>query len=198
MTSGIPAEERDPKRRVILTAARTALARHGFRRCSMEMIARQAGMSRPALYLHFANREAILRALGLEQTERAEQALRAALQGKGRVEDRLAAAFAALRDASAEPGWALPQEADLPDRHGVPPDVAQEGQARLCAVLADWLRTEAVAGRLRLALPPDHAAGVMLAALRGIATLPPPEVSRALRSLAQMLGRGLTPLDPAP
>ncbi|MCH2165479.1 MAG: TetR/AcrR family transcriptional regulator [Marinovum sp.] len=52
----------DPKRTAILTAAMQVISTYGYRKTSMEDIARAAGMSRPALYQHFANKDAIYRA----------------------------------------------------------------------------------------------------------------------------------------
>ncbi|MEM7139578.1 MAG: helix-turn-helix domain-containing protein [Actinomycetota bacterium] len=51
----------DERRNAILDAAFTKFAAYGFDRTSMADIAEAAGMSRPALYQHFANKEAIFR-----------------------------------------------------------------------------------------------------------------------------------------
>ncbi len=51
-----------PRRRV-LDAAKTVFARYGFRKASMEDIAREAGVSRPALYQWFGNKKAVFQAL---------------------------------------------------------------------------------------------------------------------------------------
>ena len=41
----------------ILKAAQVVFARHGFRQTSMTMVAEEAGLSRQALYHHFASKE---------------------------------------------------------------------------------------------------------------------------------------------
>lgn len=51
----------DPKRLLIRKSAQVMLLRYGFARTSMDDIAREAGMSRPALYLVFKNKEDIFR-----------------------------------------------------------------------------------------------------------------------------------------
>jgi AcrR family transcriptional regulator len=51
----------DEKRQKILRAAFDVFLRYGYRRVTMDDIAQQAGMSRPALYLTFPNKEAIFR-----------------------------------------------------------------------------------------------------------------------------------------
>ena len=50
---------RDVKRNKVLTAARIAFLRYGYRRVNMNEIAEVAGVSRPALYLLFKNKEEI-------------------------------------------------------------------------------------------------------------------------------------------
>ena len=45
----------DPKREAILASAFTQFSRYGFRRTSMEDIARETGTSRASLYSYFAN-----------------------------------------------------------------------------------------------------------------------------------------------
>ncbi len=51
-----------PRKRV-LDAAKTVFARYGFRKAAMEDIAREAGVSRPALYQWFSNKKAVFQAL---------------------------------------------------------------------------------------------------------------------------------------
>ena len=51
-----------PRTRV-LDAARVVFARYGFRKAAMEDIAREAGVSRPALYQWFGNKRAVFQAL---------------------------------------------------------------------------------------------------------------------------------------
>jgi AcrR family transcriptional regulator len=47
----------------ILRAAQIVFARHGFRQTAMAMVAEEAGLSRQALYHHFASKEALFAAL---------------------------------------------------------------------------------------------------------------------------------------
>lgn len=53
----------DERRTAILDAALGKFAAYGFARTSMADIAEAAGMSRPALYQHFGNKEEIFRAM---------------------------------------------------------------------------------------------------------------------------------------
>jgi len=47
------------KRNQILQSAVNTITRYGYRRTSMDDIAKEAGMSRPAIYQHFKNKEAV-------------------------------------------------------------------------------------------------------------------------------------------
>ncbi|MDI3289281.1 TetR/AcrR family transcriptional regulator [Polyangium sp. 15x6] len=52
----------DPRRRKLMDAALTVFTRFGFRKASMDEVARAAGISRQGLYLHFATKEDLFRA----------------------------------------------------------------------------------------------------------------------------------------
>lgn len=58
-----PVLEEAGRREEILAAARTIFAHYGFRRASLEEIARETGISRTALYHHFRNKEDLFRAM---------------------------------------------------------------------------------------------------------------------------------------
>jgi AcrR family transcriptional regulator len=51
----------DPRQAALLDAAVGVFARYGFRKTSMEEVARAAGVSRQGLYLQFANKEELFR-----------------------------------------------------------------------------------------------------------------------------------------
>ena len=58
------------KRESILAAAQVQFSRYGFRRTSMEDIAKETGVSRASLYSHFDNKEEIFRSLVAQLHER--------------------------------------------------------------------------------------------------------------------------------
>lgn len=68
----------DERQNLILNAALAVFGRYGFKRTSMEDIAREAGISRAALYLRFENKFAIFTALALAMGEQACAAAEAA------------------------------------------------------------------------------------------------------------------------
>src|SRR6516225_7385843 len=57
------APPRAPPQDRILDAAMRVFRRHGFRRSSIEQAAEEAGLTRQALYHHFASKEALFRAV---------------------------------------------------------------------------------------------------------------------------------------
>jgi AcrR family transcriptional regulator len=60
----------DARRCRLLEAALSVFARYGFRKSSMEEVARAAQISRQALYLHFATKEDLFRAAAAQAIER--------------------------------------------------------------------------------------------------------------------------------
>ena len=59
----------DDKRGIILESALTVFITYGFKKTSMDDIAKQAGVSRPALYQLFKNKTDIFRALSHDLME---------------------------------------------------------------------------------------------------------------------------------
>lgn len=78
----------------ILDAAAALFLRYGFKKTSMDDLARAAGLSRQGLYLHFSSKEALFKAV-IEGMAAATSAIRRAeLEREGpAIEDRLLAAF---------------------------------------------------------------------------------------------------------
>src|SRR3954467_8078359 len=60
--SSVPSTPDSGRRERVLAAALETFGRYGFRKASMDEIARSADISRQGLYLHFANKEALFRA----------------------------------------------------------------------------------------------------------------------------------------
>ncbi len=84
----------DARRRRLLDAALTAFFRHGFRKTSMDEVARAAQVSRQALYLHFSTKEELFRATVLHLLEGSQRAATEALSdGSQPLEARLVRAF---------------------------------------------------------------------------------------------------------
>ena len=181
----------DPRRKAILKAAFEAFSLYGFRRTSMEDIARAAGMSRAALYLHYRNKEDIFRSLTQFYYDDAVAQVTAVLALDLPADQALEQAFAAQAGQIFEALLSSPHGDELLDTkyaHGA--DIAQAGAAQLVAVYAAWLQDQAAAGRVTLDLAQGDAsalAAMMLAALNGLKT--PPPTPAAYRAASAMLAR---------
>lgn len=91
-----PASETGGRREAILDASVSVFLRYGFRKTSMDDIARAAGISRQGLYLHFATKEALFGEMMLRGVQMSRDAVRAALAREDlEVEARLLGAFEA-------------------------------------------------------------------------------------------------------
>ncbi|MFE6281629.1 TetR/AcrR family transcriptional regulator [Streptomyces sp. NPDC057877] len=77
------------KRDAIVTAAVEVFARHGFRQTSMDLIAQAAGVSRPALYQYFRNKQDVFTAVAEYVTDQLVEAAHRASQAEGSLADRV-------------------------------------------------------------------------------------------------------------
>ncbi|WP_019505400.1 TetR/AcrR family transcriptional regulator [Pleurocapsa sp. PCC 7319] len=84
---------KDSKADRILEAAKSCFLNYGFKKTSMSDIAKQAKMSRPALYLHFDNKETIFCALVEQLQQQTLSQAEIVLQPEGKIGDRLKQAF---------------------------------------------------------------------------------------------------------
>ncbi|MDX5401621.1 MAG: TetR/AcrR family transcriptional regulator [Rhodobacterales bacterium] len=189
----------DPRRLAILKAAFEAFSSYGYRRTAMEDIARAAGMSRAALYLHYRNKEDIFRSLTQFYYDDAVAQVTAVLARDLPADQALDQAFAAQAGQIFEALLSSPHGDELLDtKYASSADIAQAGEARLVAVYAAWLRNQSTAGRISLDVAQGDAAALaatMMAALHGLKTpRPTPAAYRAAaRLLARVFARSLLP-----
>lgn len=189
-------KELDPvalRKAVILEAAFPVLAQYGYKRSSMEDIAKAAGMSRPALYQHFRNKEDMARHFVAQFYDRAVADVARALSESGPVDAVLEQAFRAKAGPLFEQLLDSPHGMELVEMgfsHAA--DITAEGNARLVAVFADWLRREANAGRMRLIDTPEALAETMLGALAGIKAPPFAAYEAHMTRLAHLFGAALS------
>lgn len=186
----------DPRHSVILQAAIQAFAAYGFRKTSMDDIARGAGVSRPALYLRFRNKEDIYRALTVAHYDAAARDIAVALQGDGGLEQRLSAAFAVHGGEVVKLMISSPHGMELMDAgFAVAGDLVKAGEARLTEVYAAWLAQAAAEGQVRLTGEPEAIAATLTSALKGIKMAVPdyPSYQQRVAQLAALIGAGLTP-----
>ncbi len=88
----------DRRVELILDAAYVCFTRHGVRRTTMDDIAREAGMSRPTVYLYVRNKEDAFRRLTGRLLDAALAGARIAVNSGEGLADRLAGALQAKLD----------------------------------------------------------------------------------------------------
>ena len=176
----------------ILDAAFHAFASYGYRRTSMDDIARGAGLSRTALYLHFRSKEDLFRQLAQRFFEQAIQEVAQALAVPGlSAADSILAALVAKDGKFMAAVMATPHGAELMDAgFASAGEIAVEGEAQMLALFAGWMARRGVPADL--GTPQDIAAALMVA-LKGLKTssLSLPDYRSRQRQLAMVFGRAI-------
>jgi AcrR family transcriptional regulator len=102
-------ESNDGRRESLLQTAIGVFLRYGYKKTSMDDLARAADLSRQGLYLHFATKEALFKEAVIDLTKRSLAAMRTALARDDlTIEDRLLGAFVAFKSHAA--GSDMPRE----------------------------------------------------------------------------------------
>ncbi|NQY60333.1 TetR/AcrR family transcriptional regulator [Cognatishimia sp.] len=141
--------QKDSKTDAILLAAFDTFRAYGFRRTSMEDIAKAAGMSRAALYLHFRNKEDIQRSMTVAYYDSVATKVEEALAQDGSVTELLTAAFAEHAGEAFKLLLESPHGDELLDSQNHASHAeAQNGQQKVSAIYAAWLVREKQAGRI--------------------------------------------------
>jgi len=142
-------ERHRAKREAIYEAAATVFAQYGFRRTTMNDIAQAAGISRPALYLMFANKENLFQGLAAFRLDQAiEQAL-GVLAGGGDTNERIIAALLVFERIFYEPIADSPHGAELMDiSQSLASELMMKDIVRLHAALAKTLSDAEQAGEV--------------------------------------------------
>ena len=183
----------------ILRAAFECFARYGLRRTSMADIARGAGMSRPALYLHYAGKDDIFNALVRDHFARSEAEVARVLTLPGTPAETLLAVFHAFDGEAVEAMLNSPHADEILSADGhFNQDEVLKAEARITALLAGWIEAGLSAGRLTLSGLGGTAAEVaatILAAKYGIKAASRDFTSyrSAEARLAAMFGKALQP-----
>jgi AcrR family transcriptional regulator len=136
----------DGKRERIMDCALAVVLRYGFQRATMEDVAKEAGISRPALYLLFKNKTEIYRALAETIMGKALAAARAALSDEGPVEARV---FQAVKAGILDPTefmMATAHGAELLDmKHAMAAQALQTWRTQKAAMIAGELERSGAA-----------------------------------------------------
>lgn len=102
------AEANDARRESLLQAAIGVFLRYGYKKTSMDDLARAADLSRQGLYLHFATKEALFKEAVILLSRQSRVTMRAALKREDlTIEERLLGAFVAFKSHA---GGDMPRE----------------------------------------------------------------------------------------
>lgn len=104
------------RRPALLDAAAQVFLRYGYKKTSMDEVARAAGLSRPGLYLHFPTKDLLFREAVTHLLDHALSAARDALRDAKRpLEDRIVEGFVAVHSHTIGSGITAQQMAELID-----------------------------------------------------------------------------------
>lgn len=201
----------------LLDAARTEFARHGLERARVEDVARRAGASKGAFYLHFRSKEAALE----ELLQRFYGAMEDQARGRQEAEERFrreqAGATAAQRfarqldfdcqvdEALLETLWRNRQILEVIE--GAGPTRLRRGlsefRRRMHAWVAARMAEQQAAGAIRADVDPAVLGDVLVGtyeyfARRMLEMAARPDFRRWIRSFLTLFYQGLAPSPPAP
>jgi AcrR family transcriptional regulator len=151
----------------IIEAAKTVFLRYGFRRVTMQDVAAEAGISRPALYLIFANKEEIFKAAVEQISGESLIAIRAGLGSHLSIEAKLNFTFELWTVRPFELMLSSPDARDLVDcTHGFAKETMQQIGVEFEALLVEILQPLAPAGQTSV-LPIAQVAQLLAASIHG-------------------------------
>jgi AcrR family transcriptional regulator len=172
----------------VVSAALAVFGRYGYQHTSMELIAKAAGISRPALYQHFSGKDDIFRATGECMADALISAAETAATADGSSADRLYGALAVKLDLTAVPVDARFRRDLIAEASARLPDLQASMKARHAAVIEKLLASAADLDLSATAIGAHDIAIMLLDALTGIAQQddPPAELHRRLQHLVSL------------
>jgi TetR/AcrR family transcriptional regulator, regulator of autoinduction and epiphytic fitness len=192
----------EARRTEILDAALRVFGQYGYRRTSVDDIAREAGIAKGTVYLSFASKEEVFQALAERLSQRMLTGAEAASHRSGTTADKLAAMHAAWFGTYAETISRSPHAAELLDaKHRLSAGLAADGATRYRRLVRDVLAEADATGELDLehaGLTADTASELLIAAARGLEPSPdtPAAYQRSLGTQARIMIAGLSGRPP--
>ncbi|MEM0929153.1 MAG: TetR/AcrR family transcriptional regulator [Pseudomonadota bacterium] len=139
------------KREAVFDAAASVFAQYGFRRTSMNDIAQAAGISRPALYVLFENKEDLFRQLASNRQNEAISEAVSILEQDAPFTERFTLAILAYERIYYEPIAGSPHAAEFMDTAlGLVSDDMMKRHNRLVQYLSDVIDQAAGEGHVSL------------------------------------------------
>lgn len=189
---GAGGSRRDVTREAILSAGLRCFGRDGYRRTALDRVAREAGISRAALYLHFANKEELFRALVQDLHARALAAATEAARGGGDLTERLTAILVAKTGRFFDLLRASDHaEEFLDENHRQCGEISAAFAAKHARLLGRVVAAAAATDEVALSPPtsPTQIAELLLDTAEGIKARNRPQLSA--RAYEQRLGRAV-------
>jgi TetR/AcrR family transcriptional regulator len=183
----------------VITAAVAVFGRYGYQRTSMDLIAKAAGISRPALYWHFSGKDDIFRATGERLADELISAAETAATADGSSADRLYGTLAVKLDLTAESVGARFRRDLRAEASARLPDLQASMKTRHAAVIEKLLTSAADLDLAATSIRAHDIAVLLLDALTGIAQQDdhPGELRRRLRHLVSLTTGSLSrPVQP--
>ncbi len=188
-------ETTDPdKQKSIAQAAFQVFAEHGFRKTSMQLIAQKAGMSRPALYLHFQSKEDVFRFLAIGYLTKVADSIDRILAVSGPATQVLQRVFDAFDPDGIKAILLDAKHGDelMAITNDSMKDAADKIAARINYAFSKWLEQENTARRI-VCDTPELTARTIMSSYEGLKTPLPTYAEYKARTsqLARLLGKGL-------
>jgi TetR/AcrR family transcriptional regulator, regulator of autoinduction and epiphytic fitness len=186
------------KRAAILDAALKLFSQYGYRRTSIDDIAREAEIAKGTVYLSFKSKEEIFRALCESLIERMESAVKLAREASGPIDDRLVAILEAKFGLLFETVYRSAHAAELMDsKNRLSADLFAQSGRRYMKVLREVIEDATRAGELapsRMELDADDLAHMLVAAAHGVENnaTTPARYHRRLREIVRVIVAGLS------
>lgn len=184
------------KRETIIDAAFDLFRHYGYRRTSMEDIARAAGVAKGTLYLYFASKEELFEAIARMLAARMLEAVQEAAARDLPLEEQ----FLGVLDAKLGSVWrwiySSPHAAELLDpQHQLPDDVFADVDATFRSVMTKLVRKGMDSGELdpkAAGLTAEAAAATLVTAAYGAEKAPDEaEFRKTLANIVRVTLRGL-------
>ena len=189
----------ETKRAAILDAALKLFSQYGYRRTSIDDIAREAEIAKGTVYLSFKSKEEIFRALSESLIERSESGVKIARATRGPVDERLVAVLEAKFGFFFETVYRSAHAAELMDsKNRLSSDLFTQSGRRYMKVLREMIEEATRVGELepsQMQLDANGVAEMLVAAAHGIesAATSRARYHRKLREIVRVIVAGLSP-----
>ena len=187
------------KRGAVYDAASVVFAQYGFRRTTMNDIAKSAGISRPALYLMFENKEDLFQGLAAHRLDQAIDSALSVLKGNGKIVDRFLESLLVFEQIFYEPIADSPHGTELMDISlSLASEIMTKKLARFHAALTKSLSEAEARGQItfaRVPMKPRAFVELLFTALNGVKkrALNTAEFRKLVRQLTEIFLLSIAP-----